>query len=118
MEARRFAEREARREQALRDVSAAVQQVAPRFPAVRRVYLFGSVTRPGAMDAVSDVDVAADDRLSAEDYFAFWKALEQSAPAWPIDFVDLGDDAQFAALVREWGILVYEHADAAAESAD
>lgn len=62
--------REARRQAALQAVRAAACAVLPRFPHVRRAYLFGSVLRPGGMRSTSDVDVAVEGELGAEEYFA------------------------------------------------
>ncbi len=102
--------REARRQKALRALREAAPRVFPRFAAVRRAYLFGSVTRPGEMEAQSDVDVAVEGKLSAEDYFALWRALEE-ASGEPIDLVELTDDLPFARRVRESGEVLYERRD-------
>ncbi|MBC7225959.1 MAG: nucleotidyltransferase domain-containing protein [Thermoflexales bacterium] len=106
--------REERRQQALRD---AALRVFPRFPAVRRAHLFGSVTRPGEMGRRSDVDVAVEGKLSAEDYFALWRALEE-ATGQPVDLVELTDDVPFARRVRESGEVVYERRTPDAEGRD
>jgi predicted nucleotidyltransferase len=113
-----YQQREQRRQWALCAARAAVQQAAPRFPAVRCVYLFGSVTRPGEMYQHSDIDIAVDDELSAEDFFGFWRDVERAAPEWQIDLVELKRDISFAEGVRERGMVVYERADANAESGD
>ncbi|HEY71679.1 MAG TPA: nucleotidyltransferase domain-containing protein [Thermoflexia bacterium] len=42
--------------------------MAPSYPSLRRVYLFGSVIRPGAFLPSSDIDVAVEG-LDAEAYF-------------------------------------------------
>lgn len=108
--------RERRRQAALADVRAAVQLVLPRFPAVRCAYIFGSVLRPGAMRATSDVDIALDGELDAETYFAIWREMEKAAEGWEIEVIELGPDVRFAARVREQGELVYERADSNVES--
>jgi predicted nucleotidyltransferase len=113
---RQFRVREERRLAALKALRSAVHSVLPRFPGVRRVYLFGSVLRPGALRSTSDVDVAIEGGLGAEEYFALWRELEQAAPGWLIDLVDLGRDVHFADLVRERGELIYGHPDSDAES--
>jgi predicted nucleotidyltransferase len=112
------AEREQRRQAALAAVCAAIRQVAPGYPAVEHVYLFGSVLRPGAMHAGSDIDIAIDKKLSAEDYFALWRDLERAAPDWQIDLRELEPDGCFAEGVRKRGMVVYERADANIESGD
>ncbi len=103
--------RERRRAAALTAARAAAQAVLPRFPAVRRAYLFGSVVRPGAMRATSDVDIALDAALDAETYFAVWRALERAAGPWELDVIELGPELHFAARVRAEGELIYERAD-------
>jgi len=107
--------REQRRAAALTAARAAAQAVLPSFPAVRRAYLFGSVIRPGAMRATSDVDIALeaalDAALDAETYFAVWRALERAAGPWELDVIELGPEVHFAARVRAEGELIYERAD-------
>jgi predicted nucleotidyltransferase len=102
----------------LADVRAAIHHVLPRFPAVHRAYLFGSVLRPGGMRASSDVDIALEGDLDAATYFAVWRALEQEAVGWALEVIELGPDLHFAASVRERGECVYERADPNAEGRD
>ncbi len=72
----RRAARETLRQRKLEQARVAIRRLAPRFPAVRRVYLFGSLLRPGRFDAASDIDVALEcDDLQAETPFA--RALER-----------------------------------------
>ena len=108
--------REQRRRAALRAVRTAACSILPRFPGIRRAYLFGSVLRPGAMRASSDVDVAIEGELSAESYFALWRELERAAAGWLIDLVELDRNPRLAARVRETGELIYERSDSDAES--
>lgn len=57
-----------------------IRRLAPAYPAVRRVYLFGSILSPGRFHAGSDIDVALDcDDLEAETPFA--RALERELAA-------------------------------------
>ncbi len=107
--------REERRAAALHAVRAAVAAVLPRFPAVRRAYLFGSVTRPGAMRPDSDVDVAIEGDLSAEEYFALWRELEE-ASGEVIDLRELNKDLPLTWRIQEVGELVYERSLPDAES--
>ena len=107
-EARLKREREAIRQQAIQAVRLAVKSILPRFPQVQRVYLFGSVIRPGAFRSLSDVDIAVEGELSAEDYFALWRELDRAVPDWQIDLVELGRDVFFADRVREAGEVIYE----------
>jgi predicted nucleotidyltransferase len=112
---RQFQAREDRRLTALRALRGAARAVLPRFPRVRRAYLFGSVLRPGALRSTSDVDVAFEGELNAEEYFALWRALERAAPDWVIDLVDLSRDVRFADLIREHGELIYGRPDSNVE---
>lgn len=74
--AERRAEREALRARKLEEARAAIRRVAPDFPAVRRVYLFGSLLRPGCFHDASDIDVAVEcDDIETETPFA--RALER-----------------------------------------
>lgn len=112
-----FRAREGWRQAVLRALRKAAPQLFPRFPTVRRVYLFGSVTRPGEMGRRSDVDVAVEGKLGAEDYFALWRALEE-ASGETIDLVELTDDLPFARPIRESGEVLYERRNPDAEGKD
>ena len=72
--------------QSLRDPA---QAVFSRFPHIQRAYLFGSVLRPGALRVTSDIDIAIEGRLTAEDYFALWCAWECVLGYRPIDLLEL-----------------------------
>jgi predicted nucleotidyltransferase len=75
-EAGRRAQREAERQQWLQRVRQAVSYLAPQYPGVRRVYLFGSLVQPGRFRPASDIDVAVEcDTVETES--AFWRALEE-----------------------------------------
>lgn len=75
-DAERRAAREELREHTLAAARAAIQRLAPRYPAIRAVYLFGSVLQPGWFTDASDLDVAAEvDDLEAEGPFV--RALER-----------------------------------------
>ena len=70
-------QREALRRDVLEQARTAVQRLAPQFPAVRAVYLFGSILQPGRFYDRSDVDLALDcDDLKQET--PFWRALEET----------------------------------------
>lgn len=113
---RQYLAREERRQTALEALRSAACSVLPRFPGVQRAYLFGSVLRPGALRSTSDIDLAVEGRLSAEEYFALWRELERAAVGWPIDLVEMDRDLRFAARVREQGELIYGGPDTNAES--
>jgi predicted nucleotidyltransferase len=75
-EAQRRARREDERQQWLQRVREAVAHLAPRYPGVQRVYLFGSLAQPGRFWPDSDIDLAVEcDSVETES--AFWQALEQ-----------------------------------------
>jgi predicted nucleotidyltransferase len=88
----------------------------PRFPDVQRAFLFGSVLHPGGLRSTSDIDVAVEGKLDAQEYFTLWRELERAAPGWLIDLVELGRNLRFAALVRERGELIYGYPDSDVES--
>jgi predicted nucleotidyltransferase len=73
----RWEQREALRLEVLEQARSAIRHLAPQFPAIRAVYLFGSVLAPGRFLPDSDVDVALDsDDLTAET--PFWRGLEEA----------------------------------------
>jgi len=111
---RRYQARERRRHMVRKAVRAAARSVGPRFPAVRRLYLFGSAVHPGALRPASDVDVAVEGEIDAETFFALWRELEQET-GLPIELVVLEAGLRFADRVREEGELIYEHNDPNAE---
>lgn len=62
--------------QVLERAKGAIREVAPGFPAIRAVYLFGSVLLPGRFRLDSDVDVAVDcEDIEVET--PFWRTLEE-----------------------------------------
>ncbi len=70
-------EREDLRGEVLEQSRSAIRRLAPQFPAIRAVYLFGSVLAPGRFLPDSDVDVALDsDDLEVET--PFWRGLEDA----------------------------------------
>jgi len=78
--ARRQAEKRRQREHLrqkwLARIRAAIRQLAPRYPEIEAVYLFGSIMQPGRFTPHSDIDVAvAATAVAAES--AFWRALEE-----------------------------------------
>jgi len=70
-------EREALRLEVLEATREAIRRSAPLFPAIRAVYLFGSLLQPGRFRPDSDVDVAVDcDDIEVET--PFWRKLEEA----------------------------------------
>ncbi len=69
--------REALRLEVLERAREAIRGSAPSFPAIRAVYLFGSVLQPERFRRDSDIDVALDcDDVEVET--PFWRKLEEA----------------------------------------
>lgn len=68
-------QREALRLRVLEQAREAIRGSAPKFPAIRAVYLFGSVLQSGRFRPDSDVDVAIDSE-ALEVETPFWRLLE------------------------------------------
>jgi predicted nucleotidyltransferase len=103
-------EREEHRRKALLAVREHALAVLAACTSVRRAYLFGSVTRPGAFDTASDIDIAVEGTTAA-DYFAVWRDLERALPDWTVDVREVDVPSPFADRVQETGVLIYERAD-------
>lgn len=99
--------REARRQKALQMAQQVIPPIAATYPSVRRVYLFGSILRPGFFHQQSDIDIALDGS-TAHDYFDFWRTLEEAMPNWTIDVRELDNNSFFSNQVRQTGLLLYE----------
>ncbi len=97
-------ERERFRLEVLAKARDAVRRSAPLFPAIRTVYLFGSLLQPGRFRPDSDVDLAIDcDDIEVET--PFWRMLEQALDR----DVDLRPRiGPIARAVEEGGELCYE----------
>lgn len=95
--------REARRQERLAAARQAIRDLAPGEPALRAVYLFGSILQPGRFTERSDVDVAVDsDDPAAES--RFWRALEDALDV-PFDVRPLS--GAVATAVEHGGECVY-----------
>ena len=108
--------REFARQRALEMVHGAARSVLPAFPQVHRALVFGSITRAGAMRRDSDIDIAIEGPLSAEEYFALWRELERAISGFEVEIVELDKDLRFAERVRETGEVIYEVQDSHRES--
>lgn len=102
----KFEQREAGRKKALQAIHAIVPTIVAKYPAITTAYIFGSVLRPGAFRADSDIDIAIEGG-SAEDYFALWHELEDALPDWFIDLRDLPPDTHFSQRVLKTGEKIY-----------
>ena len=105
----RLREKEKRRQRARQVVGDAVPVVVARYPTVRRVYLFGSVTRPGAFGPDSDVDIGVEGASMAL-CLDIWRDLEKAVPEWQLDVRSLRKGDPFSERVCQKGELVYERA--------
>ena len=107
--AQQYEQAEARRLAALDAARHAIRRAVPRFTGVHRSYLFGSVLLPGQFRPDSDIDVGIEGKLEAEDFFGLWRAIEEGAPGWQVELVELDRTrVPFAGRVRLEGELVYE----------
>ena len=102
-EAAQLAEREQLRQERLAAAQIAIRVLAPQFPALVRVYLFGSIVHPGRFTRRSDIDVAVmgDDPASQTQ---FWRLLEQQLQ-WEVDVRPCVSPIQ--EVVNQEGICVY-----------
>jgi predicted nucleotidyltransferase len=101
---RRFAEREAARAEWLERARGAIRRLAPDYPEIERVYLFGSLVQPGRFGPRSDLDVAVIcESPRAES--SFWSALERELRR-DVDVRPLKD--ALVDVVQLTGELVYE----------
>ena len=114
-EEKKRARREQRRQAALEAAINAITSIVPRYPTVRRAYLFGSVSRQGAFRIESDIDIAVEG-VDTPDYFPLWRDLEEAMPGWAVDLRELVPGSDFARRVQERGQLVYERKDSDLES--
>lgn len=97
-------QREALRLEVLERAREAVRRSAPLFPAIRAVYLFGSILRPGRFRPGSDVDLAVDCE-DVEMETPFWRKLEEALER-DVDLRPLA--GAVARAVEEEGELCYE----------
>ncbi len=95
----RFQAGETRRKRARQAIHNAIQSIAPHYVVVRRVYLFGSITRPGTFSPRSDIDLGIDGGDMAL-CFKLWRALEKIIQDWPLDVRQLRNDDLFSERVR------------------
>lgn len=103
---RNLEEREAGRKKALKELKTIAPAIIAKYPAIKAVYLFGSILRTGAFRVDSDIDLAIEGG-AAEDYFALWHDLQEALPEWFIDLRDLPPDTLFTQRVHETGEKIY-----------
>ncbi len=102
---------EARRSRAKKAVSRAIAALMPGYPAVKRVYLFGSIVKPGRFnETTSDIDIGIEGATMAL-CFDIWRDLEQALPDWAMDVRPLPPQDPFTERIRQKGELVYERQD-------
>lgn len=110
---KRLAAREEQRAQARQAARNAITTVMPRYPMVQRVYLFGSVVRPGAFRSSSDIDVGIEGADMAL-CFDIWRDLEREAAGRQFDVRPLEPEDPFSERVRQRGELIYDQTPATA----
>ena len=106
-ETSRRAAREARRQERLAAARREIRKLAPGEPALRAVYLYGSILQPGRFTGRSDVDVAVDTGDPAVES-RFWRALEDNLDM-PVDV--RRRSGAVAAAVEFGGERVYARSD-------
>jgi predicted nucleotidyltransferase len=74
-ETQRRMQRETERQQWLQRIRTAIIACAPRYPDIRRVFLFGSLLQQGRFRSDSDIDVAIECETPVTES-AFWRTLE------------------------------------------
>lgn len=83
----------------------AIAQLAADF-SVKKVLLFGSSCREGALGR--DIDLAVSG-IAPHLFYRFYADL-MWALSRPVDLVDLDRESLFTKIIRREGILLYEHA--------
>ena len=114
-EEQKYGDRERLRQTAKTAILSAIERVLPHYKNVERVYLFGSITRPGKFRIDSDIDVAIKG-TNAKEYFALWRDLERIITEWAIDLRELNEPCYFTQTVQQRGELIYERKDDSFES--
>jgi predicted nucleotidyltransferase len=103
-DAERLEQREKLRHTRLAAVRTAIRRLAPSYPAIQAVYLFGSIMQSGRFTPQSDIDVAlASDDVAVES--EFWRALEEELE-WDVDLRPFQHPITQA--VSDYGEIVYE----------
>ena len=82
-EENRRAAREQLRNKRYWQVRSAICNLAPNYPALNAVYLYGSLLRSGGFGLESDIDIAVSCADKAEESL-FWQALEAELE-WDVD---------------------------------
>lgn len=77
----------------------------------RRIYQWGSLLDPSRFREYSDIDIAVDGVDEPERFFKMFGEAEKLTDL-PLDLLDINRiEPEFADLIKEKGILVYERAD-------
>ena len=80
-----------------------IGNLAPQFPAIQQVALFGSIAKPGRFHDTSDIDVAVI-CLDVEQESRFWRALEEKLQR-DVDLRPLSGPISQA--VQQYGAVIY-----------
>lgn len=112
--ARRRAEAQRRTDEALEmqareDLASIVAMTAKEFHP-RRIYTWGSLTKPGKFRSYSDIDLAVEGILDPAEFFRLLGEA-QRLTRFPVDLVQLEKIVpEYADDIRKKGKLLYEHA--------
>lgn len=105
--ARRSRQKTKAKEIEARQAAREMTRVLAKEYAVSRVYLIGSLTRPGHFTSHSDIDLVVEG-LPPEIFYRAERRLEEIA-AIPFDLIDWAElDERFAARVRQEGVILFE----------
>ena len=91
----------------LERVKNVVNKICVPIKSIEQIYVFGSLTRPGAFLLESDIDLAVVG-ATAEDYWQLWEAFSKALPEFTIDLRRLPEEkTPFSAHIRRTGSLIY-----------
>lgn len=106
----RFEAGEKRREAAKQNVGQAIEVISDRYPTIQRVYLFGSILKPGRFRPASDIDIGIEGANTAL-CLDIWRDLERAIPNLSLDVRSLDPQDLFSERVWQKGELIYERAN-------
>jgi len=109
-EEKRQKEHDQRQAQAEQNIIQTVQSLAPQYPQLLRVYLFGSILSQVSFKPSSDIDLMVEG-VSFEESFRLWKELEQKIPEHYVDVRVFEVDNPFCQRIKMKGKVIYERKD-------
>lgn len=91
----------------LAQVKKVVSKISAPIKSVEQIYVFGSLTIPGAFSLESDIDLAVVG-ATAEGYWQLWEALSAALPEFTVDLRRLPEEkTPFSTHIRRTGSLIY-----------